>query len=386
MKIAWFLVWAFRIVFFSVLLTPLLMLLLWWLKPSLQKGITIIDKTVLDKAFEEHASLFWYMNSRKWIRPDNGDAYQADKDYFGFFPGEKQAYTLKGLEGLPDRQLDSIAKASEYLYITDSYGIYHNEWFKDADREERSSHLYGGLAPEDMSLLHKMDVGGKTIICEFNTLANPTTDTIRSAFENQFGLRWTGWIGRYFESLDSATNKELPHWLLQNYIKQYKKWPFQKAGIVFVNENDRIEILEYGEELLERVPKIYTKDKYVKETGLPARIYYPFWFDIMAYDTRQLEALSYYYLPTNQRGDSLLKTYGIPGLFPAVLKRKSSPDRAAFYYFSGDYCDNPVSLKRSYFRGIRHLSEFYYDETDNSDRQTFFWLYYLPLLDNILKD
>lgn len=385
MKLAWFFVWLFRIVFFTVLLTPIIMFLVWFFKPGQEKGIIIVDKTVLDQRFEEHESLFWYLNYHKWLHPTTGKRYRPAKDYYGFFPKKNEKFEILGLEGKNRVTIDSIAAMSSYLYITDSYGIYHNEWYKDGDGKERSAHLYGGLAEEDLSLLQQMDKPGKTIITEFNTIANPTKGAYRARFETQFDLKWTGWIGRNFESLDTVKNKELPRWLIQNYLKQYGKWPFTSSGIVFVNESDRIEILEKGSDLKESVPVIYTRKKFADSAGVDASLYYPFWFDIMETGP-ELEVLAYYHLPTTPRGDSLLRHYRIPYFFPAVMRRKENPEKAAFYYLAGDFCDNPISMKRSYFRGITYFSEFYYDETDNTDRQTFFWRYYLPLLDAILKD
>ncbi len=384
MKLAWFFVWLFRIVFFTVLLTPLIMFLVWFFKPGQERGIAIVDKTVLDQKFEEHESLFWYLNYHKWKHPLTGKRYKAAQDYFGFFPEKDNKYQTRGLEGKSRQELDSIALHSTYLYITDSYGIYHNEWYKEGDDKERSAHLYGGLSDEDLYLLQRMDEPGKTIISEFNTIANPTKAEYRASFESQFGLKWTGWIGRNFESLDTVKNKELPRWLINNYLKQYGQWPFKQSGIVFVNESDRIEILEKGKALKESVPLIYTHKKFVESSGVDASLYYPFWFDIMEIGP-ELEALAYYHLPTTPVGDSLLASYGIPYLFPAVMRRKENRDKAAFYYLAGDFCDNPITMKRSYFKGITFFSEFYYDQTDNTDRQTFFWRYYLPLLDAMLK-
>lgn len=385
MKIAWFFVWLFRVIFFTVLLTPLLMFLFWLFKPTQPRGITVVDKTVLNQAFEEHESLFWYLNYNKWEHPQTEKRYDPAQDYFGFFPKKDEKYMIQGLEGKSSSVLDSIATSSKYLYITDSYGIYHNEWYKDGDEKERSAHLYGGLIKEDLELLQKMDKAGKTIIAEFNTIANPTDESNRRQFETQFDVKWTGWIGRNFESLDTLKNKELPQWLIKNYLRQYGKWPFTSSGIVFINEKNRIEILEKGKSLYESVPVIYTKKSFVDETGVDASVYYPFWFDIMEIGS-EVEALAYYHIPTTKYGDSLLQQYNIPYFFPAVMRRKETSEKAAFYYLAGDFCDNPISMKRSYFRGITAISEFYYDEKDNSDRQTFFWRYYLPLLDEVLKN
>jgi len=385
MKLAWFLVWSFRIVFFTVLLTPIIMFLVWLFKPAQPIGITIIDKTVLNKSFEEHESLFWYLNYNKWAHPESGKLYRSSRDYFGFFPGKNHKFNILGLEGKSANALDSIAANSNFLYLTDTYGIYHNEWYKDGDEKERSKHLYGGLAEEDLSLLQKMDKPGKTLIAEFNAIANPTKLEIRQQFERQFDLKWTGWIGRNFESLDTLKNKELPRWLIRNYLNQYGKWPFTQSGIVFVNENDRIEILELGNALYESVPIIYTHSFFADSSGVDPSLFYPFWFDIMEIGS-ELEALAYYHLPTTPYGDSLLQQYNIPYFFPAVMRRKADSSKANFYYFSGDFSDNPINKKRSYFRGITSMSEFYYDEKDNSDRLTFFYRYYLPLLDAMLKN
>ena len=361
------------------------MFLVWLFQPARLAAITIIDKTVLDKKFEEHESLFWYLNYHKWVNPGTEKRYQSAKDYLGFFPEKDKKYKMKGLEGKSVRELDSIAASSTYLYLTDTYGIYHNEWYRDGDEKERSKHLYGGLSQEDIYLLQKMDKPGHTIIAEFNTIANPTKKPLRSAFQSQFDLQWTGWIGRNFESLDTLQNKELPRWLIQSYLNQYGIWPFKNAGIVFVNENDRIEILEMGSALYASVPVIYTDKSFAKSSGVDPSLYYPFWFDIMEIGP-ELETLAYYHLPTTTYGDSLLNQYKIPYFFPALIRRKQDSQKAAFYYFAGDFSDNPINKKRSYFKGITHISEFFYDEKDNSDRLTFFYRYYLPLLDVVLKD
>lgn len=385
MKIAWFFVWLFRLVFFTVLLTPLIMWLVWVFTPKVHEGITVVDKTVADKNYDEHRSLFWVLNYEKWARPDNGKRYKPGKDYFGFYPGKNDQYELKGLEKLSNKALDSIAQASRILYLTDTYGMYYNEWYTGTELLERSALIYGGLSVQDAYLLQKMDVAGKTILTEFNCIGNPTATTLRQQFENQFRMKWSGWIGKYFASLDSTQNNELPRWLINNYLDQYGHWPFKSAGIVLVHESDRLIILEDEKTLYATMPVIYTHKYLADSLAIPAARYYQYWFDIIDYLPEETEALAFYHLPVNAQGDSLLKKHGLNSVFPAILKRKSKINEAQFYYFAGDFSDNPVNLKRSYFKGIPYIGEFYYDESDISDRLTFFWTYYRPLMQAILK-
>jgi hypothetical protein len=385
MKIAWFFVWLFRLVFFTVLLTPLIMWLVWVFTPKVKVGITIVDKTVADNNYDEHRSLFWVLNYEKWARPDNGKRYQVDRDYFGFYPEKNDQYTLKGLEGLSYNALDSIAEASRILYLTDTYGMYYNEWYTGSNLLERSALIYGGLSKQDAYLLQKMDKAGNTILTEFNCIGNPTSYELRKQFENQFRMQWSGWIGKYFASLDTIENKELPHWLINNYLEQYGHWPFKAAGIVLVHESDRLIILEDQQTLYATMPVIYTRKHVADSLSLPSARYYQYWFDIIHPSPATTEVLAYYHLPVNSQGDSLLKKHGLNAVFPAVLKRRSKLDEAQFYYFAGDFSDNPVNLKRSYFKGIPFFGEFYYDENDISDRLTFFWTYYRPLMQAILE-
>jgi hypothetical protein len=57
-----------------------------------------------------------------------------------------------------------------------------------------------------------------------------------------------------------------------------------------------------------------------------------------------------------------------------------------FYYFSGDFCDNPISMTTSYFNGIGFFKSMFYDASGPSERSSFFWNFYRPLMNNILTD
>lgn len=370
-----------KIVVILLFVSPIIMLLIWFLQPKKPLAISIIDKTVLNSSNEEHASLFWYLNHEKYVHPLTKRRFNPDRDYFGFFPETAGQYQIEGLEQLTLTELDSIAKYSDFLYFTDTYGIFEQEWNKNAHSGERSGVIYGGLSKADLRVLSKAKEARKTIITEFNCIGSPTASTERAAFEDLFKLKWTGWIGRFVENLDTLQNQEIPSWMKSQYVIKHGNWPFKKAGIVFVSQSDEIEILEIGNELHFPLPSIATDSNFMRQTKLPASITYPFWFDVM--DAGENEVLAHYQLQTTAKGDSILAKIGLNNQFPAIIRHQDYD--YTFYYFAGDFADNPLTYKRSYFKGIRWFREFFYDPTEPTDRAYFFWEYYLPLLDYVIK-
>lgn len=373
-----------RIIQVTVILifaSPFIMLAWWFFTPKTELALTVVDKTVLNQEYEEHASLYWLLNHKKYAHPLTGKRYDPATDYYGFFPKKLQKFAIKGLSQLSKEQLDSIVHHSSHLYFTDTYGIYSLEWYKSDQATERSKLIYGGLSKNDVYTLGAAKAGGKTIITEFNCIGSPTAYKERKAFEELFGLEWSGWIGRFVDNLDTLENFEIPNWMKRGYVQQHGHWPFTKGGIVLVNQNDRIEILEQDRELYFPVPVIHTQARLQKRLALPDTMPYPFWFDIMRPKTVEVDAK--YHLYTLPKGDSLLASLGLSANFPAILSHDSTDYR--FYYFAGDFADNPIQFKRSYFRGIRFFREFFYDPTEPTDRHYFFWEYYLPLLDYLLE-
>jgi len=56
-----------------------------------------------------------------------------------------------------------------------------------------------------------------------------------------------------------------------------------------------------------------------------------------------------------------------------------------YYYFCGDFADNPISYASSRFRYIQVFSPLFYSSSEN-ERASFFWKYYRPLLRQILNE
>ncbi len=364
------------------LLLPLWMWLWWFFTPKQPLTLCIIDKTVLQHPAQEHESLNWVLNYQK-ITKTNGDFYAVDKDYFGFFPGQDKAFTITDFEQYSNTAIAQLVAKTDVLYIADTYGIYRNEWYHDTLHNERSNKIYGGLSVKELQILKGFKQQKKLIVTEFNTIASPTPSNVRQEFETTFGLQWTGWVGRYFSSLDTTVYSELPAWVTRNYRKQHNnQWPFKNEGIVLVNESEVVEILEFGTHTTKPTPIIETSKKYQAVFGVPATMKYPFWFDIM-YTSRKNEVAAVYTLSTTAKGDSLLNVYNLPKRFPAVIVH-NQPDYR-FYYLAGDFSDNPINSRLSYFKGIPWASSILYSHT-TSERHSFFWDYYLPMVSTLLKN
>jgi len=372
----------------GVLLLPFWMWLAWWLTPKRKLTVAIVDKTVLDRSGQEHISLDWVLNQQRFTK-DQSALYSPDHDYFGFFPGSNDRYRIKGLERMGVDKLQQLAGDADMTYFTDTYGIYKQEWYKKVPDNERSAILYGGMSRQDIGFLREMKVRHKLMIAEFNAIGSPTEPGVRHEFENLFGLHWSGWTARYFTSLDTAVNRELPHWLTSQYQQQHEgAWPFHKDGMVWVNIAGDIVILENVTDLTSPLPQIVARPTGLQDLDLPAVTKYPFWFDVIDEDTVRgnagpNEVAAEFVIHVNARGESLLRQDHIPVRCPAVL-RHTGPDYG-FYYFSGDFCDNPLSFGTSYFKGIPWFKSWFYNDSDPGERKSFFWNFYRPMMTRILE-
>jgi len=366
----------------AIVMAPLLSFAAWYFSTKKQYTVAIVDKTVLNTEGQEHSSLHWVLNHNRFVKTADS-RYQVNRDYFGFFPKEDTLYELKGLERFSAEALNVLSDDADLLYLTDTYGIYKQEWFARYT-ENKQGILYGGLSQQDLEFVKLMKRKHKPVITEFNCLASPTPQTIRNEFETLYKLHFTGWTGRYFDSLDETKNKELPQWILTNYKSQNKsKWDFKKDGLVLVHESGTIVILENGRDLNEVLPVITASEKGIAELNLPKKEVYPFWFEIIENDSQVNRNYASFNLDVNSSGKSKLEAHQIPSVFPAVVGHPG-PDYI-FYYMAGDFSDNPVGFTTSYFKGISLVKGYFYNADEPSDRGGFFFNFYKPMLTKILK-
>ncbi|NQV38290.1 MAG: hypothetical protein HQ509_09840 [Candidatus Marinimicrobia bacterium] len=366
----------------AALLTPLFMWIFWFIQTPVPFSLFILDKSVLDNRAQEHCSISWVLAQEK-ITKSNGDLYDINQDYYGFFPLEgNRMFSIRDLGGWKEEKIDSLSAEYDGAYIAESYGVYRKDLIPEYTGQNKL--LYGGLTNEEAYFLKKMVEQNKPVISEFNFIGTPTISSVRKEMEETFGIRWSGWVGRLMESLDTTKNLDIPEWLPNSYMEQNNgQWPFKGSGVIFVHTSGELFVMEHEKHLRIKTPVIQTRKNQRDVYGLPKVMEYPFWFDI-TFPTQTEHIVSYYTLYTTQLGDSLLASHGLPGSFPAVIH---NPDvGGGFYYFAGDFADNPISTLSAYFKGVHWFQTFFYNPQDITDRRDFFWNYYRPLLTTIMKE
>lgn len=361
---------------------PLLSYVIWVVIPARQLEVLVIDKTVPNQSYQEHSGLFWTLDHLKY-KKSTGEYYAADRDYLGFFPNGKADFgTRNDLTGKSEQQIQELAVKNDLIYLTDSYGVYEGD-FEENDTEEISKLVYGGLDESDIELIKSAKENGKVMVAEFNSIASPTPKTIRTEFENLMGLKWTGWIGRYFDDLDTAVNQDIPTWMIRQYQRQHEVWDLSGSGLIFIKETGEIEALIYQKDYQNKVPLIRTQKVNKHGFNLPEVVPYPDWFDVMMIE-RDYQVISYYDINPSSEGLERLRRMGLPRFFPAAVVRHF--EKGSQYYLSGDFSDMRGNIGSSRFYGLPTLWRGLYVASDFTDRQSFFWNYYYPLLTQILKE
>jgi hypothetical protein len=343
--------------------------LLWQVQPSKNLDVVIIDKTVPDATYREHKGLMWLLNNMKI---QNGSKpFQYSKDYYGFYPLANKTYTTKELSG--------DMKTPDLIYITDTYGVYEEDFYKNNIHGDRSALIYGGVSEQEAAIISGM-LQDNVIIGEFNTLASPTGNEARARLEDTFGLAWSGWIGRYFSDL-SDNNMEIPRWIKTDYAMQYGvKWDFEGPGIVFAGRGDKILVLREGIELSEGLNTIRFTEKAASEFHVKNNTKYYYWFEVCSPD-KGTEVLANYRLDLTEAGEKIMRQNGLPDKFPAVLRMQN---KYTSYYFSGDFADNNMTPRLYQASGMRFLNKITtFDEDTNQNY--FFWNVYYPMVETIVK-
>ncbi|MBW3466742.1 hypothetical protein [Arthrospiribacter ruber] len=366
-------------------IVPLTSFLIWYFMPSAPLQVTVLDKTVPHSSAQEHQGIHWTLNHLKYVKHD-GSAYDVEKDYFGFFPGPtKEESRVRDFSTLNEGERNDLIKKSSIVYFADTYGVYEND-FEDKELSDfRSQKIYGGMDEGDLEVMKAALESEKYVIAEFNTMASPTPLDIRLQMEELVGVKWTGWITRYFDELDTLINDELPRWMIDSYVKQHAgQWEFTGSGMVFLHERGRIEILEDGLDIGKGVPSIMSDIKNQKRYGIPEIVKYPYWIDVVLV-SREFEVISYYDIAPTESGINKLRDMGLPRFFPAAVS-KNIGDNGRFYYFSGDFADMKLSSTSHRFYALARLYRLFLHAEDYSQPSSFFWNYYYPLFKTILSD
>ncbi len=364
-----------KLTFFITLIVVLIFSLpyiVWRAEPERPLEVLIVDKTVPDTSYREHSGFMWILNNMKIVKPGTNARFSYDEDYYGFFPLPNEEYVV--------RDLPAEVVKPDIIYLTDTYGVYQDEFYESIDSGDRSQIIYGGLDANEIEII-KNNLDNATIIGEFNTMASPTGSSERNEMEEIYGLRWSGWIGRYFPDL-SKSNQEIPTWMKENYAMQYGElWNLSGSGIVLVDSSDSIIVLKKGVEIGDDLNRIAFTDIGEKEFKVKNNVNYYYWFDICE-AMPEAEVLASYQLDLTEKGHELFRSNNLPSTFPAVTRKTG---RYTSYYFSGDFADigsTPKIYSSHIIPMLNRISTF--DEDTNQDY--FYWNVYYPLVKGIIEN
>ena len=394
------------------------------ISPSTPIKMMMLDKTVAKPIYREHKALMWVLNNLKYTdvyglkhrqklaRAEGGDIekmvsepFQYNRDYYGFFPDvETHAYPgpETKLHAYPKEQRvwverdftkDKVIDQPDVVYVTDTYGVYHKEFFGQNPRGDRSPYIYGGMKPWELAAIKRLIRPTTLFVSEWNDFNSPTDVGTRKAYEKLLGVEWLEWMGRYFEELDPLKNEELPWWVVHNWEKQHgKKWPYKGPGFVLASNWDQIEVLrenkvidskhtEVREVGLKRLEMAFTKYA-IKNYHVRDRINYYYWFDfVKVTNPQKSRVLGWYELDIEPEGQKILKKLGLNWRFPAVVySQMPNPT----YYFSGDFSDHDLAPKFWNSRYIDVVYPWFIMERETNQKQ-YFWEVYFPIVKTIFE-
>lgn len=374
--------WKYRLrktIVLLILLIPLWSFLVWYFQPDRVLRVMLLDKTAQDFRQIEHRAFTWVLNHHHYVKPDGTD-YSQRIDYLGYFPEPDNLLRTNDLRGADQKKIDSIANGVDVGYFIDTYGSYYEDWSDRVRDIPEKGKIYGGLESEDVSLLSGLIEKNKLVIAEFSIFGSPTPKVIRERAEALLGVRFTGWVGRYFTELDTSLNQDIPKWIPDLFHQRYDSaYAFKGPGIGFFHEDGRLLILPESE-MVHPLPIVETEEHLADALGVDEFIRYPFWFEICEPDTGS-RTVSQYRIYAGSQASAKMRALGIPQSFPAVL---STPDWRTIY-LAGDFTDNPVGMFTRYFAGVENLHALWYDNRNPEDRRKFFWDYYRPFMEGVLE-
>lgn len=354
---------------FCILLLFFMPFILWQIGEAQEMEIVIVDKTVPDSSYREHESLVWLLRNQKIVKPGTNQLYDKEEDYYGYFPENDPEERI--------RRLSSLDQGVDLIYIADTYGVYEEDLAGANVSGERSDLIYGGITTEEVEILRQAAYDGAVVVAEFNTFGSPTGHEAREKMYDLLGLRWSGWISRYFDDLSQGV--EVPEWAVRNYETQYDQpWSYTGEGFLFVDETDRIVVLNKEDMKTSGVTFQWTDEgeAYVGESG---QLSYHYWFDIIEPED-SVSVLAEYELSLSESGREKLANESIPLDFPAVIQNRTG--LYTTYYFAGDYADYPGMPPFHQVAGWTGIMKRF--SLGLEDR--FFWRGYVPLMKEILAE
>ncbi|WP_054950135.1 hypothetical protein [Numidum massiliense] len=359
--------------------------IVWLLSPERGLNVAIVDKTVPERGQERHKGFAWVLNNEKFVQRETGKPYDGESDYYGYHPKSNGDYKIKELPQVFDEQ--------DLIYLADAYGVYADEQRDGTKSGKRSALIYGGLERREAAAIAEAAANGTTVVAEFNSFGNPTEQTAKETMYNLLGVKWSGWIGRYYDEL--ARGGKVPAWVVDKYEAQTgEKWAYQGKGALFVSERDDIVVLT-ARDLAEGDIKLRFTEKGRDAFGLDEEVRYHGWFDVVEpLDTddtdgtgaekeeekeKEKEVLAEYVIDTKESGKQKLRQHGLPTTAPAVVRGTHT------YYFAGDFAGGENVPEVHAYTGITTVKK-WLAASDEVGQEAFYWKVYVPMMQAILAE
>lgn len=349
---------------------------IWLFKGKKVINAYILDKTVTRIDRPEHKSFSWILNNNKYVLP-NKKNYSHKADYYGFFPinFKDEIFDLKSIR---INEVEEYASNYDMLFYADCYGVYSFEWYKGSSKPIRSQKVYGGLNQNDYLLLKEMLDKGKLAIAEYNMFSTPTNALVRTKTEELLEINWSGWTGKYFSTFDVSAKNGPPSWMQNLYGSQHLGvWPNKGSGIILINNDGLIELLELENHLNSPIPIIETNPESIERFNVSQSVVFEDWFEFI--DSGNNLIHSNFALDVTPKGKEILTKIGLTEVFPAVIEGTD----LNYFYFCGNFSDNPAKMWTAKLAGGKWLNHFF-NRFSNTNRARFFSEYYTPLIERIL--
>jgi hypothetical protein len=191
--------------------------------------------------------------------------------------------------------------------------------------------------------------------------------------ETVFGVRWTGWVARYWPDLQDRN--EVPRWVGRVYEQVTgHRFEMRGGGLVFVRADSDIVVLRDDEDLRAGIVS-QARTQGGAAFDFPERGAFCYWMDVI--ESTASEVLYDHVIDATPAGEQKLAAHGLPRRFPAVTRRWEA------WYFAGDFVDSAIDLgspERAWILPMRRALV----GCGAAGDEGFFWGWYAPIVSRLL--
>ena len=335
----------------------------WQCEPSRTLEVVVVDETAGSRT--DRAPVAWLLRALK-IRNRAGRFLDPARDYVGFDPVSRRGRDL----------VDADLASAEVLFVTEPRRAHAgvDDGPDEQATREQPPQAHSGLSDAEALAIDSFCARGGVILGEFSASALPAGDEARGRLQSIFGVRWTGWEGRYWPNLRDGN--EVPR-SIGGIYERINGRPFDLSGggLVFVRDDaEDIVVLRDGEDL----PAIAISEERTAGGAVfdfPERGAFARWIDVI--DAAASEVLVEHVVGATPAGQAKLAAHGLPGKFPAVTRRWNA------WYFAGDFVELSTdfgSPERAALLPFRRISA----GCDSAAEEGPFWGWYAPVVSRLL--